>query len=206
MAEFDAIVLRVKESILILDQTCFFPQGGGQVGDTGEIAGLRVVDTCREGESVLHILLSEAPLHVGQRVHGRIDWERRYRIMRLHSAAHLVYYVMREVFGDGCRPASPGLVDDKKERSDYLFDSPIDRSKLATVEDKVNQLIAANLPITHMPERDGSDRLLWKIEPFEAVPCGGTHVRNTGEIGRVYVRRGSKPGRGKERIEVTLET
>ena len=203
MREFDATVERCDDDRLALDRTCFFPRGGGQTGDTGEISGVKVIDTLREGDDIVHVLEKPFPLRIGQRVHGVLDWERRYRIMRLHSAAHLVYYAMREVFGEGCRPASSGLLDDRKDRSDYLFDSPPDRAQLARVEDRVNQIVAAGLPIAHEPDTSGQ-RLLWKVEPFEAMACGGTHVRNTDEIGRVVVRRGSKPGRGKERIEVTL--
>jgi alanyl-tRNA synthetase len=124
--------------------------------------------------------------------------------MRLHSASHLVYYAMREVFGDGCKPASSGLLDDVKDRSDYLFDEPLDKEKLTRVEKRVNQLIVEGLLIKHGVEPESEGRLLWRIASFPAMACGGTHVRNTAEIGRVSVRRGSKPGRGKERIELSL--
>ena len=202
--DFEATTVRIQDNIVVLDQTCFFPQGGGQVGDTGEISGIRVVDTRRNDGEVFHILEYDSPFYVGQIVHGRLDWERRYRIMRLHSAAHLVFYAMSEAFGEGCKPASSGLLDDKKDRSDYLFDAPLDREKLARVEERVNQLVTLGLPISHHPKMESRERFLWKIELFEALACGGTHVRNTREIGRVVVRRGSKPGKGKERIEVTL--
>ena len=204
MKEFDAAVTRVDGCFVVLDETIFFPYGGGQVGDTGTISGCRVVKTLMEGDEVRHIIERASPLNVGQTVHGVIDWERRYRIMRLHSASHLVYYAMREVFGDGCKPASSGLLDDVKDRSDYLFDEPLDREKLTRVEKRVNQLIVEGLLIKHGVEPESEGRLLWRIASFPAMACGGTHVRNTAEIGRVSVRRGSKPGRGKERIELSL--
>lgn len=162
------------------------------------------MDTRKTDDEVVHILERGSPFSPGQRVKGGIDWERRYRIMRLHSAAHLVFYAMKEVFGEGCKPASSGLLDDKKDRSDYLFESPIDRAKLAEVEERVNSLIASALPITHVATEEDPHRLLWKIEPYEPLACGGTHVRNTAEIGRVKVERGKKPGKGKERIEISL--
>ena len=202
--EFDAKVTRVEKDFVVLDRTCFFPQGGGQVGDIGTISGCRVVNTLKEGDEVHHIIDGDCPLTLGQPVHGAINWERRYRIMRLHSAAHLVYYIMREVFGSRCRPASSGLLDDMKDRSDYLFEEPLDRAKLAEVEKKVNQLIADGLPITHWVEADSGGRLIWKVAPYPAMECGGTHVKNTSEIGRVSIKRGSKPGKGKERIELSL--
>jgi alanyl-tRNA synthetase len=204
MKDFDAKVVRSEEGSVVLDETCFFPQGGGQVGDAGEISGSRVVNTLIEGKEVRHILEGVSSFAVGQLVHGVIDWERRYRIMRLHSAAHLVYYAMQEVFGERCKPASSGLLDEVKDRSDYLFDEPLDRGKLARVEERVNQLVAEGLPITYGLESGSGERFLWKVAPFPAMACGGTHVRNTSEIGRVSIKRGSKPGRGRERIELTL--
>jgi alanyl-tRNA synthetase len=203
MKEFDATIIRLEAYIVVLDRTYFFPQGGGQVGDTGDISTIRVINTLMEGEEVHHILETPPPFSTGQRVQGKIDWERRYRIMRLHSAAHLVYYAMREVFGKECKPASSGLLDDRKDRSDYLFDEPLDKEKLVKVEIRVNQLISKGLPITHSFD-ESLGKILWKVEPFETMACGGTHVRNTSEIGRIQVKRGSKPGRGKERIELTL--
>ncbi len=203
LREFNAMVVSVGENLVVLDRTCFFPRGGGQVGDTGILSGARVSDTLKEGEEVRHILEGKPEFQPGQTVHGAIDWDRRYRIMRLHSAAHLVYYAMKETFGAKCVPASSGLLDEVKDRSDYLFDSPLDRAKLAEVEDRVNQLITDGIPITHGLESDG-ERLLWRVAFFPPMECGGTHVRNTAEIGRVSIRRGSKPGRGRERIELTL--
>jgi alanyl-tRNA synthetase len=204
MKDFDAKVVKAEEDYVVLDKTCFFPKGGGQAGDTGEISSSRIMNTLIEGKEVRHIIEGATFFTVGQRVHGVIDWERRYRIMRLHSAAHLVYYAMQEVFGKRCKPASSGLLDEVKDRSDYLFDEPLDRGKLARVEERVNRLVAEGLPITYGPEPGSEERFLWKVAPFPAMACGGTHVRNTSEIGRVSVRRGSKPGRGRERIELTL--
>jgi Ser-tRNA(Ala) deacylase AlaX len=201
--EFDATVVRVEGNLVVLDRTCFYPRGGGQVGDTGELSGSRVVDTLRDGDEVHHIL-KDAPLfNIGQPVHGVIDWDRRYRIMRLHSASHLVYYLMKETFGDSCRPASSGQLDDLKDRSDYIFNEPLDRVKLVEVEAKANQLITDRYPIIHGQESEGG-KLIWRVSPFPPMECGGTHVRNTFEIGRVSIKRGSKPGKGKERIELTL--
>jgi alanyl-tRNA synthetase len=202
--EVDATVMRAEDGFVVLDRTCFFPQGGGQAGDTGEISGSKIVNTLSDGEEVRHITEGTAPFTSGQRVHGVIDWQRRYRMMRLHSASHLVYYIMQEVFGDRCRPVSSGMLDDVKDRSDYLFDVPLDRGKLALVEDRVNRLIADGLLVTHSLEPGSEERLLWEVTPFPAMACGGTHIRNTAEIGRVSLKRGSKPGRGRERIELTL--
>jgi Ser-tRNA(Ala) deacylase AlaX len=202
--EFDAEVVSSKDNTVILDRTCFFPQGGGQVGDTGEISGVRVSDTQKTNGDVIHILERNSPFSPGQTVKGKIDWERRYRIMRLHSAAHVVFYAMNEVFGEECKPASSGLLDDRKDRSDYLFEAPIDRSKLAEVEERVNKLTASTMPITHTANKEDPQSLLWSIENYKPLRCAGTHVRNTAEIGRVRIERGKKRGKGKERIVISL--
>jgi alanyl-tRNA synthetase len=203
LKEFDATIVSVDENFVVLDRTCFYPRGGGQAGDTGTISGVRVRDTLRKGVDVGHVIEGNMGFKTGQVVHGVIDWDRRYRIMRLHSASHLVFYSMKEVFGNGCVPASSGQLDEIKDRSDYLFDTPLDKMKLADVESRVNGLIADSLPITHGLESDG-ERLLWRVSLFPGMECGGTHVRNTSEIGRITIKRGSKPGKGRERIELTL--
>lgn len=205
MIEFSAKVTGIDCNKIILDQTCFFPQGGGQVGDAGEINGLRVIDTKKDEHlNVIHILESSLSFKLGDIVHGRIDWDKRYKIMRLHSAAHVVYYVMRQVFGEKCKPASSGLVDDKKDRSDYLFDEKLNKEKLGQVEKRANEVIADEYDVMIWVDEKNPDHKYWKIEPFEAMSCGGTHVKNTREIGRILVKRGNKPGSGKERIEVSL--
>jgi alanyl-tRNA synthetase len=199
--QFKAKVESMLGRDVVLDGTYFYPQGGGQIYDTGTISGLRVVSVRREDERILHTLASEPTFQVGSEVECKLDWERRYRIMRLHSAAHLLYYTMQEEFGEECKPASPGLTDDAKSREDYLFKEKLDLQRLQRVEERVNELIKAKLNIHTWSE--GETRY-WKIDPYPAMLCGGTHPRNTSEIDGVKVSRGKKPGAGKERIEITL--
>lgn len=187
----------------MLDQTCFYPRGGGQAADTGEIEGVRVVGVEKDDSSdIIHMLERDAPFKAGEKVHGRVDWSRRHRIMRLHSAAHIVYYVMQQFFGEECKPASSGLLDEQKERTDYWFSERVDLEKLKRVEEEANRIIAEGRVITTWSDEE--DRRFWKMDPFPVMACGGTHVRNSQEIGRIRVDRGKKPGKGKERIEVSL--
>ncbi len=196
--------MRVESNKIVLDQTCFYPRGGGQAADIGEIEGLRVVDVDKDDASdIIHVFEGDVPIKTGDVVHGRIDWTRRYRIMRLHSAAHIVYYVMPQVFGEGCKPASSGLLDDQKERADYLFSEKLDREKLKKVEEEANRIISEGRTITTWTENNGESRF-WKMDPFPVMACAGTHVRNSREIGRIRVERGKKPGKGKERVEISL--
>lgn len=200
--EFDAAVTEITGNSVVLDATCFYPRGGGQAGDTGYLNGIRVVETqAGEETDIAHILEAKPCFSVGASVHGKIDWERRYKIMRLHSSAHIVYYLMKEVFGKDCKPASSGLLDEKKERSDYLFKEKLDKEKLKVVEERANQIIREGHAIKTWSE---NGERYWKMELFPTMKCGGTHVKNTSEIGEIRVKRGKKPGRGKERIEISL--
>jgi len=148
--EFDATITKIIGNSVVLDATGFYPQGGGQVGDTGYLNGIRVVDT-QPGEEtdIAHILEIKPFFSVGALVHAKIDWERRSKIMRLHSAAHIVYFLMQEVFGEDWKPASSGLLDEEKERSDYLFEEKLDEEKLKLVEEIANQIIKKAMRSKH---------------------------------------------------------
>jgi len=203
MREFKAKVVKVEGNKVALERSCFYPRGGGQVGDTGVIEKAKVVDTVKDEEGTIwHILETETPFHVGQEVSGVIDWDKRYKTMRLHSAAHIVYYKMVDVFGSQCKPPASGIVDSLKDRSDYLFPEGLDREKLKQAETLANGFIAENIPIKTWTDEEGIRH--WLSEGLPEMHCGGTHVKNTSEIGHVRVERGKKPGAGKERIEIIL--
>ena len=201
---FDAVVDRLNGNKVILNQTCFYPQGGGQVGDTGELNGVRVIGTMKnDAGEVIHILEKDSGLRPGDMVHGKIDWKRRYKIMKLHSAAHIVFNFIQKVY-PGVKIASSGIVDDRKDKQDYMFpgDGKWDKEKLSVVEQYANGFIAANRGIKCWTDDDGIRH--WLTKGIPDMHCGGTHVKQTSEIGRVAVKRGKKPGAGKERIEITL--
>ncbi|MFH0834888.1 MAG: alanyl-tRNA editing protein [Candidatus Micrarchaeota archaeon] len=217
--EFDATVVAVRENAVVLDQTVFFPEGGGQAGDVGTIEGVKVVDTRKEGDDILHLVEDASSFSVGQKIHGAIDWAHRYKIMRLHTAAHVGFFAMRE-FDSECT-ASSGRVDDEKERSDYTFTKELTPEAIASAEKRANEIISRNLGVEiWFEESEGASfnpwtrapgsgfpaglRRKWKIEGFEAMDCGGTHVRNTSEIGAVRMSKGKNPGGGKKRIEIRL--
>jgi Ser-tRNA(Ala) deacylase AlaX len=204
VSTFEARVVRADGERVVLDRTAFYPRGGGQVGDTGELDGVRVVNTERVEGIVVHFLEKSAQFSVGQTVRGRIDWDRRYKIMRLHSASHIVQYVIEEMLGADCKPTSPGLVDDLKDRTDYSINEKMEPERLKRIEERVNGIIQMGYEIKRYSDQNDPDRRYWKIEPFRPMPCGGTHPRNTKEIGKIILRRGKKPGAGKERIEISL--
>lgn len=201
--EFTGKVASVDGVNVILDVTYFFPRGGGQTGDTGTIGGVNVVDTISQDGQIIHVMGIPPQFKVGETVQCAIDWEKRYRKMRLHSASHIVYYLMREVFGDSCTIASSGLLDENKERSDYLFEAPLDKAKLKEVEDRANALIAKGWEIRTYRDPVDHNVLHWEMEPWK-MECCGTHPKNTREIGHITITRGKKPGKGRERIEISL--
>lgn len=200
--EFASKVVAIEGNNVELENTYFFPQGGGQTGDSGTIGGAKVINTVKENGRILHAMES-VPFNAGDNVQCAIDWEKRYRKMRLHSASHIVYYLMHDVFGGSCTIASSGLLDEIKERSDYLFDRPLDKAKLQEVEDRANKLISEDREIRTYRDPSDPDILLWEMGAWK-MQCCGTHPRNTKEIGHIKLARGKKPGKGRERIEISI--
>ncbi len=221
MKDFTACVTSKTEQAVILDRTVFFPEGGGQVADTGMLNNLKVFDVRKLDEDITHFVNEISSFAVGDEVTGRIDWDRRYRIMRLHTAAHIVFFCFREVFDENCT-ASSGRVDEEKERSDYLFTRELTPEILGMVENRANEGIKKCLDVNIWFE-DAEARKVnpwtgavapitsglrrkWKIEGFPEMECGGTHVRNTSEIGSITLKKAKNPGGGRRRIEMRLAT
>ncbi len=219
--EFTAQVSSKTEQALILDRTAFFPEGGGQAADTGSLNNVRVIDVRRQDEDIVHYVETMSDFNIGDEVVGKIDWDRRYRIMRLHTAAHIGFFCFRASFDNDCT-ASSGRVDDEKERSDYLFTKEFTPEVLKMVEDHANEIISKGLDVkiwfedTEARETNpwtgaassitSGLRRKWKIEGFPEMECGGTHVRNTSEIGKISLKKGKNPGGGRRRIEIRLST
>ena len=185
---FQAKILNVQNNQVILDQTAFYPEGGGQVGDTGFIGRSRVVDTQKNDGSALHILETKPNFKAGDTVECKIDWDRRYRIMRLHSAAHIMEYFLWKNIGKIERLGS--RVDEQKDRADYAYNGRLPPEGLKKTEIEI-----------HLNEENPEIRI-WRCGPMEML-CGGTHVKNTSEIGNIKLKR-KNPGRGTERVETIL--
>ena len=218
-----ARVVAVHERGVELDRTIFYPQGGGQVGDTGVLTRangepIGVVDT-RKGEapdSVLHVLPPGAPrLDVGEMLTLAIDWARRYALMRLHTALHVMSCVV-------VAPVTGGNISPDKGRLDFDIDmSLLDAER---IERETNALIARGIPTETVwitdaemdarpelvktmsvqpPRGTGRVRLL-SIPGIDLQPCGGTHVANIAEIGGIRVLKIRSEGRRNRRVEIAL--
>jgi len=198
LREFNAQVVGVEGDAVELDQTAFFAESGGQAGDTGTLNGVRVVDTRIDGDRILHYVESPPDFSPGNRVHGVIDWDRRYRIMKLHTASHIMEYYLWMHLGYAERTGS--FVDERKDRADYRYDERLDSEKLKRVEEDTNRFLSEGHPISIQVDDDGIRH--WSCGPVE-MHCAGTHVRNTREIGAIKLKR-KNPGRGEERVETSL--
>ncbi|MEH6495982.1 MAG: alanyl-tRNA editing protein [Pseudomonas marincola] len=213
-----------EENGIILDQTVFYPTGGGQPGDTGTIVfpngtSVQIVTTVKgdHPDEIVHVAAENAALPaVGDKVTAEIDWDKRYRLMRMHSCLHLLTAAMPY-------PVTGGQVSDGKGRLD--FDLPEATLDKAEITEKLNALIAQDLTVTSdwiseeeldakpelvktmsvKPPRGNGEIRLIKIQETDLQPCGGTHIRKTSEIGRVLVRKIEKKGRQNRRVSLIFD-
>ena len=218
-----AVVTAVDERGLRLDRTVFYPLGGGQLGDTGVLRladgnTLAIADTIKGPgtDEVIHVLAAGAVAPaVGTNVTAEIDWARRHRLMRMHSCLHLLCAV---ITGD----VTGGQVSDGKGRLDFnLPDQSLDKEMIAR---EINRLIAEDHPVqprwitdaelaaqpelvrtmsVKPPMGTGKVRLI-EIVGYDLQPCGGTHVRRTGEIGAIRVTQIEKKGKQNRRVRISF--
>lgn len=199
LERFSGTVVGFRDGGVVLDQTAFYAEAGGQAGDTGTLDDTRVANTKIDEEGVIVHILEEPPgFGVGDVVRGVIDWGRRHRIMRLHTASHIMEYFLWNHFGYMERTGS--FVDDSKDRADYVYDGRLDPGTLKLVESDTNEFLSGGHPV--VVEVDDEGLRHWSCGPVEML-CAGTHVRNTREVGAVRLRR-RNPGRGVERVETSL--
>lgn len=224
LREFDARILRASENYVVLDQTLFYPEGGGQECDTGVLryeGGESHVHRVEKKGIVKHIL-DHMPPATTSHVHGVIDWERRHAHMKMHTAQHLVSGLAYDLFG-GTRTVGNQLHADRS-RIDFR-PAKFSDGDLQQLEYESNRILAAKLPVDLKfesresleqrvkPDRANLDLLpkqirelrVVEIGNIDACPCGGTHVRNLGEIGKVKILGKSSKGAETVRIEYELE-
>ena len=200
LRQFEAKVLVVNGQKVILDRTLFYPESGGQAGDTGVIGGVKVTDTKIEECIITHHLENIPSFKAGDSVPGEIDWERRYRIMKLHTAAHIMEHFLWLRLGKIERRGS--FVDEEKDRADYAHEGALPQDTLRLVSEETNQFLSECHEVTIMLDADKPWIRHWRCGPVEML-CAGTHVRNTSEVGRIRLKR-KNPGRSTERVETYL--
>lgn len=222
LKECDATVTSIGENSVSLDRTVFYALGGGQPGDTGTLTwdgGQAAIIDTRYGEdgSVNHVIEEDAILpQVGTAVTAKLDWERRFIHMRMHTALHLVGSIIP--FG-----VTGGNISAAKSRLDFDTSDPIDKEDITR---QLMELVEANNPVSHRwitneeldaqpnlvrtmsvkpPKVSGQVRLL-EIEGIDLQPCGGTHLNSTGEVGQVRVSKVENKGKHNRRVNIVLDS
>jgi len=198
--ELSTTVETVNEDIITLRETIAYAFAGGQQSDEGTIGGYRILKAQKNGIEIYYSLESGHNLKSGDKVLQKIDWEKRYKIMKLHFAAEIILELVNQNFGN---PEKIGAnITSEKARIDFIWENNISEM-FPVLETKAKQLIEANKPIESAFSSEEDQIRYWKIEGFGQVPCGGTHIKRTGEIGSLRLKR-ERQGKNKERIEIYL--
>ena len=222
-----ADTLRAGESgVVVLDQTPFYAESGGQVGDRGELAGSAgtfVVDDTQKIQPEVfghHGTLKAGALKLGDKVDARVDVERRRRTMRNHSVTHIMHKALREVLGAHVQQKG-SLVDADKTRFDFAHDKPVSDAEIGEVELRVNAEILQNsatrAQVMPMEEARKSGAMMLFGEKYgdevrvldigsSREFCGGTHVERTGDIGVFKIQSEGGVAAGIRRVEATTGT
>ncbi len=222
--EFDAAVTAVDGNKVAFDRTAFYPSGGGQPNDAGWLSmgdqHWNVTKVNKQGSDVWHEL-DAAPPPIGSRVHGKIDWDRRYKLMRTHTAMHILCGV---IFRDYGASVTGGNMEPLKGRMDFEFET-MRQELVREIEEKINVEVGKARPIqvkilpreeafqipdlirtkiNLLPEGIAEVRTV-EIEGLDLQADGGTHVANTSEVGRIRVTDYKSKGKINKRIEVSIE-
>ena len=221
LKECDAVVVAVDGDAIVLDRTVFYPMGGGQAADTGTIhwegGSATIIDTrYGDGGAIRHIVEENAARpQAGAQVRASIDWDRRYRHMRMHTALHLLGSILK--YG-----VTGGNISAEKSRLDFDMEDTIDKEEVAralkalveedhaiscrwiTDEELEAQPDLVRTMSVQPPKGAGKVRLL-DIEGVDLQPCGGTHLKSTGEVGQVRIGKVEKKGRRNRRVNIHLD-
>lgn len=209
------------DSIVVLDKTPFYPEGGGQVGDQGWLFGpsgqFQVKNTYKKGQAILHVgQLTQGTLQVGDKIHAEVDVEKRNATALNHSATHLLHAALRQVLGEHVMQKG-SLVEPERLRFDFTHFAPLTDEQMQTIERLVNQQIRLNLAVetgvmspeeakkigalAFFGEKYGENVRVLSMGEFSKELCGGTHVKRTGDIGLFKITFEGGIAAGIRRIE-----
>ncbi len=224
LREFDAVVTKVDGKFVALDRTAFYPESGGQLADTGKLVKadgteFRVLFAKKIDGDVSHEVDKEG-LRIGDRVHGILDWDRRYLMMRYHTAAHVLSTVIYNETNANITGNQLGL---DKSRVDFDLEL-FDREQLGSYEAKTNAILKKALPVSIkiMPRDEAfkipaliklkkvlpesiKDIRVVTIEGFDQQACAGAHIGNLGEIGEIEIISLENKGKSRRRIYFRLK-
>lgn len=222
--EFSAKVLRNLGEWIVLDKTLFYPEGGGQPGDTGFLMigekKLPVLDTKKVGDVIVHRVSGAEEIKEGMTVQGKIQWERRYQLMKMHTSTHIVAGCARKLFGKHIWQAG-AQKNPRISRIDLTHYQGFTRDDLEKIEKEANEVIRKNLKVEtgFLPRGEaerkygfilyqggaspGKEVRVVNIHGIDVEACAGTHVKETGEIERIKILRTERIQDGVNRIEFT---
>ena len=220
LKEFDAKILNINLNQITLDQTAFYARSGGQPGDVGQLTingnTINIIDTIKDQENnIIHIAENNIELAIGEKIQGTINWNKRYKHMRMHSALHLLCSVIPlDVTG--------GQIGYDKSRLD--FNAQNYKIEKEEIEYKINTLVKEDHEISYQwitnydleqqpelvrtmsvkpPKINGKIRLV-KISNVDLQPCGGTHVKSTAEIREIKIGKIENKGKMNRRVNLLI--
>lgn len=224
LKEFDATVLWTKEdeneTLAVFDQTTFYPDGGGQPGDNGVITtsngtSITVTNTSKEGNSIVHHL--DKPVSVGEKIHGKINWDHRYQLMKHHTGTHVLNGALQKILGNHIWQAGSQLAV-KNARFDYAHFKSLTDEELKKVQKQANQFIKEHIPVEkHVLDRNtaeekfgfrlyqggvppGNSIRVLHIPHVDVEACGGTHLNNISEIEKIRILKSERIQDGVNRL------
>ena len=219
LKDFDATILNIDSNKIILDRTAFYAKSGGQPGDIGKITlngkEINIIDTVYDNkQNILHVCENSNDLKIDEKIKGKINWEIRYKHMRMHTALHLLCSLIPyDVTG--------GQISYEKSRLDFNADDKIEKEE---IENKINQLVKDDHEISYQwitleeldnqpdlvrtmsvkPPRTNNKIRLVKIGSIDLQPCGGTHVKRTKEIGNIRIGKIENKGKMNRRVNLSI--
>lgn len=219
LKDFDATILNIDSNKIILDRTAFYAKSGGQPGDIGKIIlngkEINIIDTVYDNkQNILHVCENSNDLKIDEKIKGKIDWNIRYKHMRMHTALHLLCSLIPyDVTG--------GQISYEKSRLDFNADDKIEKEE---IENKINKLVEDDHEISYQwikleeldnqpdlvrtmsvkPPRTNNEIRLVKIGSIDLQPCGGTHVRRTKEIGSIRIGKIENKGKMNRRVNLSI--
>lgn len=205
---------------MVLDQTAFYPRGGGLVSDIGSLGGANVTETVKENEEVFHIVDNPGLFKVGDSVHGTIDWERRYKVMKMHTTAHILCAIVNRETG---ALITGNQINPDESRIDFNLDQ-FDREKLSDYVTAANAVVARGVDVrTYFMKREEALATPGLVKLANALPPtvdelrivqigdvdtqadGGVHVANTREIGEIVIDKAENKGKSNRRVYFSLK-
>lgn len=228
LKEFDGVVTGINGNEVVLDRTAFYATGGGQPNDTGVLQSgdvkVNVTDVRKDGDSIVHVVDNPELLSTGMKVHGSIDWERRYSHMRHHSAIHVLDGIVTKLHGDQGLLTGGQIYQDRARIDVDMQD--FSRELVESILEECNSFTAAGhdiyqktisreeaLKMENLARTEPGRQLINSLDSVRLIVIddldeqadGGTHVANSKEIGKMVLKKVESKGKRNKRVEFTLE-